>query len=184
MTQLNLLDAVVLLILLGSVVYSALKGFVRELLGMLSLVAAFFVSVSFYRVASEPFKEVVKTENIALFLGFASIFLGTLIVGALVIWAVQKLVKFAKVQWFDRLLGAAFGFIRGWISGLGRLSGVDFFRSSGRASQRVPSWRLTTCQEPGLLRLQRLTTSRRVSWMGTAWSRSGGVNTHERGSRP
>ena len=117
MTQFNLLDAVVLLILLGSVVYSALKGFVRELLGMLSLVAAFFVSVSFYRVASEPFKEVVKTENIALFLGFASIFLGTLIVGALVIWAVQKLVKFAKVQWFDRLLGAAFGFIRGWILG-------------------------------------------------------------------
>ena len=117
MTQFNLLDAVVLLILLGSVVYSALKGFVRELLGMLSLVAAFFVSVSFYRVASDPFKEVVKTENIALFLGFASIFLGTLIVGALVIWAVQKLVKFAKVQWFDRLLGAAFGFIRGWILG-------------------------------------------------------------------
>ena len=117
MTQLNLLDAVVLLILLGSVVYSALKGFVRELLGMLSLVAAFFASVSFYRVASELFKEVVKTENIALFLGFASIFLGTLIVGALVIWAVQKLVKFAKVQWFDRLLGAAFGFIRGWILG-------------------------------------------------------------------
>jgi len=117
MTQLNLLDAVVLLILFGSVVYSALKGFVRELLGMLSLVAAFFISVSFYRVASEPFKEVVKTENIALFLGFASIFLGTLIVGALVIWAVQKLVKFAKVQWFDRLLGAAFGFIRGWILG-------------------------------------------------------------------
>jgi len=117
MTQFNLLDAVVLLILLSSVVYSALKGFVRELLGMLSLVAAFFVSVSFYRVASEPFKEVVKTENIALFLGFASIFLGTLIVGALVIWAVQKLVKFAKVQWFDRLLGAAFGFIRGWILG-------------------------------------------------------------------
>jgi len=117
MTQFNLLDAVVLLILFGSVVYSALKGFVRELLGMLSLVAAFFISVSFYRVASEPFKEVVKTENIALFLGFASIFLGTLIVGALVIWAVQKLVKFAKVQWFDRLLGAAFGFIRGWILG-------------------------------------------------------------------
>ena len=117
MTQFNLLDAVVLLILLGSVAYSALKGFVRELLGMLSLVAAFFVSVSFYRVASEPFKEVVKTENIALFLGFTCIFLGTLIVGALVIWAVQKLVKFAKVQWFDRLLGAAFGFIRGWILG-------------------------------------------------------------------
>ena len=141
MTQFNLLDAVVLLILLGSVVYSALKGFVRELLGMLSLVAAFFVSVSFYRVASEPFKEVVKTENIALFLGFASIFLGTLIVGALVIWAVQKLVKFAKVQWFDRLLGAAFGFIRGWILGsvvFLALTSFDLQSERVRDSQLAP----------------------------------------------
>ena len=141
MTQLNLLDAVVLLILLGSVVYSTLKGFVRELLGMLSLVAAFFVSVSFYRVASEPFKEVVKTENIALFLGFASIFLGTLIVGALVIWAVQKLVKFAKVQWFDRLLGAAFGFIRGWILGsvvFLALTSFDLQSERVRGSQLAP----------------------------------------------
>ena len=141
MTQLNLLDAVVLLILLASVVYSALKGFVRELLGMLSLVAAFFVSVSFYRVASEPFKEVVKTENIALFLGFASIFLGTLIVGALVIWAVQKLVKFAKVQWFDRLLGAAFGFIRGWILGsvvFLVLTSFDLQSERVRGSQLAP----------------------------------------------
>ena len=141
MTQFNLLDAVVLLILLGSVVYSALKGFVRELLGMLSLVAAFFISVSFYRVASEPFKEVVKTENIALFLGFASIFLGTLIVGALVIWAVQKLVKFAKVQWFDRLLGAAFGFIRGWILGsvvFLVLTSFDLQSERVRGSQLAP----------------------------------------------
>jgi membrane protein required for colicin V production len=141
MTQLNLLDAVVLLILLGSVFYSALKGFVRELLGMLSLVAAFFVSVSFYRVASLPFKEVVKTENIALFLGFASIFLGTLIVGALVIWAVQRLVKFAKVQWFDRLLGATFGFIRGWILGsvvFLVLTSFDLQSERVRGSQLAP----------------------------------------------
>ena len=115
--SLNVLDWSVVLILVVSVVFSIIKGFVRELLGMASLVAAFVVGAWFYRTAASPFKEVVKTENIALFLGFASIFLGTLIVGALVIWAVQKLVKFAKVQWFDRLLGAAFGFIRGWILG-------------------------------------------------------------------
>jgi membrane protein required for colicin V production len=141
MTQFNLLDAVVLLILLGSVVYSTLKGFVRELLGMLSLVAAFFVSVSFYRVASESFKEVVKTENIALFLGFAFVFLGTLFVGALVIWTVQKLIKFAHIQWFDRLLGAAFGFIRGWILGLIvflALTSFDVQAERVRSSQLAP----------------------------------------------
>jgi len=117
MTNFNFLDWLVLLILLSSILLSALKGFVRELLGIVSLVAAFFLSVMFYRTASTPLKEVVKSENIALFLGFVIVFLGTLLVGALVIWALQKLIKFAKIQWFDRLLGAAFGFIRGWLLG-------------------------------------------------------------------
>ena len=113
----NLLDWVVLTILVLSVAFSLMKGFVRELMGILSLVAAIFFGVWFYRAAAAPLKEVVKTENIALFLGFVIVFLGTLLVGALVIWALQKLIKFAKIQWFDRLLGAAFGFIRGWILG-------------------------------------------------------------------
>ena len=115
--SLNLLDWGVLLILVGSVILSAVKGFVRELLGMAALAAAFLVGAWFYRDAASLFKEVVKTENIALFLGFAFVFVGTLLVGALVIWVVQKLIKFAHIQWFDRLLGAAFGFIRGWILG-------------------------------------------------------------------
>ena len=115
--NLNALDWIVLFILVFSVVLSLLKGFVRELLGILSLVAAFFVGVWFYRTGASPFKEVVKTENIALFLGVVVIFLGTLLIGALVIWVAQKLIKFAQIQWFDRLLGAAFGFIRGWVLG-------------------------------------------------------------------
>ena len=115
--NLNLLDWTVLFILVSSVVLSILKGFVREILTMLSLIAAFFVGVWFYRAGATPFKEVVKTENIALFLGFVVLFLGTLVIGALCIWVAQKLIKFAQIQWFDRLLGAAFGFVRGWILG-------------------------------------------------------------------
>ena len=113
----NLLDWTVLLILIASVILSALKGFVRELLGMVTLAAAFLIGSWFYRTAAALFKEVVKTENIALFLGFAICFLGTLLAGALIVWVAQKLIKFAKIQWFDRLLGAAFGFIRGWLLG-------------------------------------------------------------------
>jgi membrane protein required for colicin V production len=115
--SLNLLDWFVLFILVASVVFSILRGFVRELLGMLSLALAFFVGVWFYRTGASPFKEVVKTENIALFLGFVVVFLGTLVLGALVIKVAQKLIKFAQIQWFDRLLGAGFGFLRGWILG-------------------------------------------------------------------
>ena len=74
-------------------------------------------------------------------MGFAIVFLGTLLVGALVIWALQKLIKFAKVQWFDRLLGAAFGFIRGWILGsivFLALTSFDLQSSECRSSQLAP----------------------------------------------
>ncbi len=113
----NILDGILVVILVASIVLSAIKGFVRELLGLTSLIVAFLLGSWFYRAAATPFKEVVKTENLALFLGFAIVFLGTLLVGVVVIWIAQKLIKFSQLQWFDRLLGAAFGFIRGWILG-------------------------------------------------------------------
>ena len=113
----NLLDGLLVGLLVVSIVLSVIKGFVRELLGLTSIVIAFVLGAWFYRAAATPFKEVVKSENIALFLGFSVVFLGTLLVGVFAIWLAQKLLKFAKIQWFDRLLGAAFGFIRGWVLG-------------------------------------------------------------------
>ena len=113
----NLLDVTVVVVLGVSIALAFRKGFLKELLGLGSLVAGFLLGAWFYRPASRPFKGVVKSENIALFLGFFVVFLGTLLVGVFAIWLAQKLLKFAKIQWFDRLLGAAFGFIRGWVLG-------------------------------------------------------------------
>ena len=113
----NLLDVIVAVVLIVSIVLAFRKGFVKELLGLGSLVVGFLLGAWFYRSAAEPFKGVVKSENIALFLGFSVVFLGTLFVGVLAIWVAQRLLKFAKIQWFDQLLGAAFGFIRGWVLG-------------------------------------------------------------------
>ena len=139
--SLNFLDWILLVVLVLSIVFSVLKGFVRELLGMLSLIAAFLVGAWFYRIGATLFKEVVKSENIALFLGFAIVFLGTLLVGALVIWVAQKLIKFAQVQWFDRLLGAAFGFLRGWVLGsilFLALTSFDLQAEQVKSSQLAP----------------------------------------------
>lgn len=114
----NLLDILVGIILVVSVVLSVMKGFVREILGIISILAAFLLGSWLYTPAASLFKDVVKTENFALFLGFATVFLGTLLAGAAAIWVAQKILKFAKLQWFDRVLGAAFGFIRGWALGV------------------------------------------------------------------
>lgn len=123
----TLLDWIIVAILAYSVAISAVRGFVREIFGLVSILVAVLLASWFYRPISPLFKDVVRTENLALFLGFSLIFLGTLVVGALVIWLITRFVKFAKLEWADRLLGAAFGFIRGWVIGAVLLMGLTAF---------------------------------------------------------
>jgi membrane protein required for colicin V production len=111
----SLLDWLIVAILVYSIAISWFKGFVREVLGLITVLAAVLLAAWFYRGVGGLFKDVVRTENIALFLGFSLIFVMTLLVGFITIWLVAKFMKFAKVDWADRLLGAAFGFIRGWV---------------------------------------------------------------------
>jgi len=137
----TIIDWFVLIILLASIVFAFLKGFVRELIGLASIVLAFLLAAWFYTAASSLFKDVVKTENLALFCGFSIVFLGTLIAGFLVAWLISTFMKFAKLQWFDRCLGALFGLIRGWLLGgivfLG-LTAFDIRISSVRNSELAP----------------------------------------------
>jgi len=111
----SLLDWLIVAVLLYSIAISWFKGFVREVLGLITLLAAVLLAAWFYRGVGGLFKDVVRTENIALFLGFSLIFVMTLLVGFTTIWLIAKFMKFAKVEWADRLLGAAFGLIRGWV---------------------------------------------------------------------
>src|SRR5215831_2279097 len=114
MMKFSLIDGIILFILIYSIVVSWFKGFVREVLGLATVVVAALLSAWFYRSMAGLFKDVVRTENLALFFGFSVIFVATLVAGFVIIWLITRFMKFAKLQWADRLLGAAFGFIRGW----------------------------------------------------------------------
>jgi len=111
----GLLDLIIIAILLYSTAIAWLKGFVREVFGLITVALAALIASWSYRNVATMFKDVVRTENVALFLGFSVIFLVILIAGFIAIWLATKFMKFAKVEWADRLLGAAFGFIRGWM---------------------------------------------------------------------
>src|SRR5689334_21564947 len=132
----SFIDWIVLAILVYSIAVSWMKGFVREAFRLGSVMLALLLASWFYRPASALFKDVVKTENLALFFGFSVLFLGTLLVGLLVAWLVARFVKLAKIEWFDRCLGAAFGFIRGWLLGAIIFMGLTAFNVQ---SERVKS---------------------------------------------
>ena len=113
----TILDWILIAILIFSIVGSWFKGFVREVLGLITVAIGALIASWFYRSFANLFKDVVRTENLALFLGFSVIFLTILVVGFVITWLITRFVKFAKLQWADRMLGAAFGFIRGWVIG-------------------------------------------------------------------
>jgi membrane protein required for colicin V production len=142
----TLLDWFVLATVLYAVVMSALRGFVREVLGLITVLASIFLAAWFYRSLGMVFRDVVASENIALFLGFALLFAGTLIVGFTGIWFIYRFFKFARIEWFDRLLGGAFGFIRGWLIGSAIFLGLTAF---GIQSDAVKNSQLAPYFLPG-----------------------------------
>src|SRR5437867_1612378 len=123
----SLLDWLIIAIIVYSIVSSVLQGFVRETLGLATVLVAALLAAWLYRGVAPLFKDVVRTENLALFFGFSIIFVGTVAAGIFIIWLVTRFLKIAKLEWADRLLGAAFGFIRGWVIGAVLLLGLTAF---------------------------------------------------------
>ena len=109
----NWLDWIFTAIVLISVVAAAMKGFVQELISLASVVVGLVVAAIGYPRAALWFDDLTKSHQVALGMGFLVLFLGTLIVGALVGVLARKLIKTAGIQGFDRFLGAIFGLVRG-----------------------------------------------------------------------
>ncbi len=112
---LTVLDWIVLTIVLSSIVSSVMKGFAREVIALAAALVGLLLASWFHSEAGRLFLPYVKTPDIASLLGFGMIFAGTLLLGALVSLLVRKFLQVVSLQWFDRLLGAAFGLVRGWI---------------------------------------------------------------------
>lgn len=142
----SILDWFILAIFVYCVAISAWKGFIRETLGLATVLAAAFIASWSYRAAAGLFKDVVRTENIALFLGFSVIFLATLLAGFVAILLITRFMKFAKLEWADRLLGAAFGLIRGWVIGVVLLLALTAFEIQ---TERVKNSELAPLFLPG-----------------------------------
>ena len=109
----NWLDWTFAVILAVSVIAAIMKGFVRELISLASLVIAVVVAAVEYPKAALWFEDLTKSHTIALGLGFLVLFLGILLLGGLLSLLARKAIERVGIQWFDRFLGAFFGLVRG-----------------------------------------------------------------------
>lgn len=107
------LDLAMLAVLLGSILVGIFRGLVFEVLSLIGWLAAFVVAQRFaVPVAAHlPVGEAGGAANAAA--GFLLVFFGVLIAWSLGAKLVRLLVQATPLSGLDRLLGGAFGVLRG-----------------------------------------------------------------------
>lgn len=111
----NWADWMILAILLVSSVISIYRGFVKEALSLAVWILAIFVAMWFDDRLAPLLSGVSDTPSVVHSLSFALLFVGTLIVGAMVNYLISQLVKMTGLTGTDRLLGMVFGLARGLV---------------------------------------------------------------------
>lgn len=112
-TGFNNLDFIVLGIVFLSGVLAMFRGFVHEVLSLVSWVLAYFIAAKYYHLLEPWVHHHIKNETGASLAAGTGLFLIVLLVCALLSNVIVGLVRGKALNTIDRSLGFAFGLIRG-----------------------------------------------------------------------
>lgn len=135
--NLNWIDYILLTIFGLSVLSGLFRGLFREILSVCTLIAAFIVATVFASSLATTFTSSQTVQNavnqasssggvdpaqsatyVALGLSFGLLFIGTLLVGAIISFILNLIFKASVLGIGNRLLGGLFGFFRGFLINL------------------------------------------------------------------
>ena len=140
-------DILIIVIIGLSVIYSFVKGLIRELFALGAVIFGFIIACRTYPLGQKLILPIIHNSDISALLSFIGIFLLAaaliVILGALL----SRLIHFVRLGWADRLIGGFFGLLKGLlISGIICLVTLAF----------IPQGRMTikrSALAPGLLKL-------------------------------
>lgn len=106
-------DYVTLTILVASIVISLLRGLVREVLSLVSWLAAFVIANRYGADMAALLPDAVPQGTLRLVAGFGILFVGTWMLAWLVNRAIAHIITASGLKVVDRGLGGLFGLARG-----------------------------------------------------------------------
>lgn len=116
MAGLTALDIITILLVGGGLVFGFMRGFVCEVLSLLSWVAAVFALKFGHPPVAHWLEGVVGTESGAAVLAFAIVFGAALFCGKLIASRMGHATRRSVVGPVDRILGGGFGALKGLIA--------------------------------------------------------------------
>ncbi|MDX8395159.1 MAG: CvpA family protein [Mariprofundaceae bacterium] len=111
----NYFDYILIAIVGLSMVLSLWRGFVREIISLIGLVAAFFIASRASGMAGDFLGKWITSGTIADIAGFVLIFVLIMLIVGLIGVMIRKLVDMADLTATDRTLGIFFGLARGML---------------------------------------------------------------------
>jgi len=137
----NPLDWVLTLLLAYSIIRAVLRGFLREAFALGGMVAAILVACWNYENVATRLHRYITTSQIAQFVAFLLILLSVMLVATLLGTLLKRTASAVGLGFFDRLLGAGFGALRGALLGAALLLALTAFLPSAswiKNSQLAP----------------------------------------------
>jgi membrane protein required for colicin V production len=98
-----------------SVLVSLFRGAIREVMSILSWIAAFMIALHFAPQLADALPFAVKHTWLRLFIAFVVLMVGSLLLFALLTLAISQLIRRTGLAPWDRALGALFGLARALI---------------------------------------------------------------------
>jgi len=106
-------DVVVIFVIVLSALFSLLRGFVKEAISLATWIIAIWLAATFASQLADVLPGNIESAAVRQAIGFAVLFILTLMVGALVNKLVSQLVNKTGLSGADRIFGVAFGVLRG-----------------------------------------------------------------------
>lgn len=111
----TLFDYVLIFIIVCSVVISTMRGLVKEILSLISWIIALVVANAYGETVAAWLPEVIPGHLAKVIIGFLALFIAVKLLMALLMRAVDALIKASGLSLADRGLGGLFGFARGCV---------------------------------------------------------------------
>jgi membrane protein required for colicin V production len=139
----SLLDILLICIIGGSVVLGFMTGIAKVGIGFVATICGLLFGFWFYQTPAAWFHSFISSVTVSNVLGFLVVFLVLELLGAIIAKIVSKILRWTGLSFFDRLLGAAFGFVRGSLIGVGFVAILMAF-----SPRPIPNWMVNSMLLP------------------------------------